>query len=154
MFWVTARISNHAYLRYNEVIKDVNKVQNELVDYFIHEINSIIAPTAKSIISVDGSKAAATYLTYISNQFAEKAFKRFQQLENYLLVKYMDGYTKQVDENGKFLRDQYNRVPAPITNPYPQWYYDAIVQSTGDLHQKHLDIHPPQVCKLAPKKKF
>jgi len=154
MFWLTTRVANHAYLRYNEVIKDINIAQDELEDYFINEINTVIYPTANEINKADGSKATVTYLTSISNQFAEKAFKRYQTLETYLLVKYIDGNTKKVDKNGKFLRDEYNHVPMPDMFGYPQWYYDSIVQATGDLHKKHLEFEPPKVCKLAARKGF
>lgn len=145
MFWVTSRVASQAYLRYNEAIVDINKAQDELEEYFIGEVKRV-AEIAEKIYLADGKKATVSYLTYTSNQFADKTFKRYQELETFLLIKYIDGNTKR-EENGVFLRDEYGNVATPANPGYPQWYYDDIVAATGDLHAVPPDPAQARQCR-------
>ena len=57
--------------------------------------------------------------------------QQWKQLGNYLLVKYIDGNIKK-EKGGEFLRTKEGMPESPYQPGYPDWWYEAIVKSTGD----------------------
>ncbi len=74
---------------------------------------------------------ARKFLSEFSVNEANNMTKRWKQLGQYLLVKYMDGNIKK-EKNGQFERTETGMAPSPIFAGYPEWWYKAIVKSTGD----------------------
>jgi dipeptidase len=132
MFWLIQRIANHAYLRYNEVIVDINETLDKLEEEFYTSVQET-DELADGVYKQNGAASLATFLTYRSNLLVDRAMKTLTKLENFLLVKYIDGNTKVV-ENGEFKRTETGNCWNPLQSGYPQWYYDGIVAATGDLH--------------------
>ena len=63
---------------------------------------------------------------------AKYATDSYRDLAQYLLVRFMDGNMKKVDDQGKF---QYNEHGIPLYPDFPGYdkaYYDRIVKETGD----------------------
>jgi dipeptidase len=126
-FWLFNRVTNFAYLRYVDMIKDVQKVQNELETAFVKQ-------------TIDNAKAWAgnnetdivRLATRYSNAQADYTFQRWQQLDQYLLVKYMDGNIKK-EENGKFKTTEYGKehIVFPSQPQYPDSFYKQIVDEKG-----------------------
>lgn len=99
-FWVFNLVSNMCYLRYNYMVNDVKKVQNELTGQFA-SLTPAIDKAAEMLFARD-EKLAREYLTVYSAQQAQQTFNRWKELSQYLLVKYIDGNIKK-EQNGKFM---------------------------------------------------
>lgn len=116
-FWVFNFVSNFAYSRYSDMIKDIRKVQGEMESSFI-EGTKKIDKKASSLYRNDPDQAVK-FLTDYSVSSGEKTTKRWKKLGEFLLFKYLDGNVKNKD--GK------------VTHPgYPKEWYRNIVKQTGD----------------------
>ncbi|MCK4664014.1 MAG: C69 family dipeptidase [Bacteroidales bacterium] len=129
-FWAFNFVSNFAYLRYSDMIKDVIKVRNELENKFI-ENTSNVDKKAEELYKNDKA-SAIKYLTDYSSEQGNNTVKRWQELGQYLLVKYIDGNIKK-EKDGKFETNGYTNIPAyPYQLGYPEWWYKKIIEETGD----------------------
>ena len=79
---------------------------------------------------------AIDYLTDFSNQAGRNTVEQWRNLSNYLLVKYLDSNVKQVDENGKFLRNPYGYPLKPKQPGYPDSWKKAVIEGTGDRFER------------------
>lgn len=116
-FWVFNFVSNFAYLRYKDMIQDIQKVQRELEGKFLslqHEIDK-----AALKLFQNTPQLARDYLTKYSVKQGEETVKRWKKLGEFLLVKYMDGNVK----------DELNKVKHP---GYPKAWYKHIAKETQD----------------------
>ncbi len=135
-FWTFNWVSNFTYLRYDDMIKDVQKVQQNLENKFVTYVPAI-DKAAQDLYKQDGEKKAREFLSEFSVNEANKMTKKWKELGQYLLVKYMDGNIKK-EKDGQFERTEFGMPPSPIFAGYPEWWYEAIVKSTGD-HFKVID---------------
>ena len=135
-FWTFNSVTNFAYLRYSDIIQDVQLVQKELEDKFVSYV-PLIDKAAETLYNTSGEKQAREFITEYSVNEANNMTSRWKKLGQYLLVKYMDGNVKR-EKDGKFERTEYGLPPGPLFPGYPEWWYKAIIKSTGD-HFKVLD---------------
>lgn len=107
-FWLFNRVTNFAYLRYDRMAADIRKVADhwEQSQLAAVECNDSVAPAKLS----KRRKA----LTAFTLDHADELFERWQLLERYLHIKYIDGNVKS--ENGTVL--DY------LTNPSPTHFVD------------------------------
>ena len=96
-WWIFNFVSNFAYLKYDYMVKDIQKVQKELEDLYF-SIQPAIEKTALYLYEKD-PKLMRIYLTNYSNDTAKRTFRKWQELAEYLITKYNDGYVK--DEKGR-----------------------------------------------------
>jgi len=129
-FWTFNFVSNFAYLRYDYMIKDIQKVQKELENKYFTYVPAI-DKAAETLLDSKGEEKAKEFITEFSVNEANNMTARWKQLGHYLLVKYMDGNIKR-EKDGKFERTDTGLAPAPLQPGYPEWWYKAIVNSTGD----------------------
>ncbi len=116
-FWVFNFVSNYSYLRYNAMIKDVQKVQRELEGKFAADLPGIDNAAVK--LYKESPQLAIDYLTEYSVEIASLTVNRWKKLGEFLIYKYLDGNVK--DELGN------------VTKPgYPKFWYRNIVNKTGD----------------------
>jgi len=78
-----------------------------------------------------GEEQAREFVTEYSINEANNMTKRWKDLGRYLLVKYLDGNIKR-EKDGQFERTETGMPASPIFAGYPEWWYRAIVNSTGD----------------------
>ena len=128
-FWAFNWVTNFAYLRYNDMIKDIQNVQNELEDKFVNFV-PVIDKAAETLFK-NSEEQARKFITEYSVNEANNMTIRWKELGQYLLVKYMDGNIKR-EKVGKFERPETGLAPSPIFAGYPEWWYEAIVKSTGE----------------------
>ena len=129
-FWTFNFVANFAYLRYNDMIADIRKVQHELESKYIMQ-TPFIDRAASDLMASAGASAARRFLTEYSVNEANNMNHRWKALGHYLLVKYIDGNIKK-EENGQFMRNEHGNPANPLFPGYPEWWYRAIVNSTGD----------------------
>ena len=129
-FWTFNTVANFAYLRYKDMIVDIRKEQAELENKFITYV-PYIDQAAAELMKSQGPEVARQFLTEYSVNEANAMTKKWKELGQYLMVKYVDGNIKK-EEKGQFLRNDYGQPAAPLSPGYPEWWYRAIVNSTGD----------------------
>jgi dipeptidase len=129
-FWVFNLVANLCYLRYDVMSNDVIQVQQHLENKFFQN-ESAIDKTAVELYQAD-KEAARSYLTDYSLSMGNLTFNNWRKLSEYLLVKYIDGNIKK-EENGEFVKNGYSNIPVmPLQTGYPEWWYEIIVEKTGD----------------------
>ena len=130
-FWAFNFVSNWAYTRYSDMIKDIQKVQRQLESKYIDEVNNIIDKEALALMHTDKNKARS-YLTNYSVDAGNSTVKRWQELGQYLLVKYIDGNIKK-EKDGIFEDNGTGQAVMPSKPGYPQWWLKEIAREHGDV---------------------
>jgi len=130
-FWAFNFVANFCYLRYDVMSKDVVRVQQQLENRFVQN-KPAIDKTAVELYQVN-KEVARNFLTDYSVSMGSLTFDNWKKLGEYLLVKYIDGNIKK-EKDGEFLRNGFsNNIPAMPSQPgYPEWWYEIIVEKTGD----------------------
>ncbi len=126
-FWVNNYVANQAYNRYSQMIPDIRRVQKALED----SIRVDVAVVEEQVRTFDRENAI-DILQYLADLWSVNATKQYKELGDYLLVKYMDGNAKKVDENGKFIYSEYGMPVYPNFPGYDERYFRSIVNDAGD----------------------
>jgi dipeptidase len=129
-FWAFSMVSNWAYTKYNYMIKDIQPVQQELELKYISETAGIDKKAAD--LYKKDKAAAIKYITDFSVKTGQATVKRWQEMYQYLLVKYIDGNVKK-EKDGKFETNPYNVPVMPSQPGYPEWWLKEIVKQHGDV---------------------
>ncbi len=127
-FWLFNRVTNFVYSRYCDMIVDLQKVQNHLEETFIKEVarNDERAKT-----TVNNEEVLVKILNEFSGRMAERMMKEWNDLDHYLLVKYIDGNIKK-EKNGRFERTATGQAAFPDQPAYrPEWIR-MIVKDHGE----------------------
>lgn len=140
-FWLFNRTTNFAYMRYDMIAADIRKVADKWENDMLQRIQSLDARIGRMSAS-----ARRNYLSQLSTETAQQLFDRWQLLNGYLLVKYVDGNVKS--ENGDVLTflDGTNRaghftdngngrhIPGKIQFPgYNDKWKRAVVKDNGKI---------------------
>ena len=128
MFWITNRVAQFAYLRYNSVGKhvrsEVDKWENAMIEY-VKDIDMSIASKPKK---------AAKIATEFSVKSAEILFNYWVELDKYLMVKYIDGNVKGEDANGFIDNGNGKDIPGKIEQPgYSERSKRAVAKDNGEV---------------------
>ena len=127
-FWLFNRVSNFCYLRYDSMIVDVRQVQQELETDFVRDELA----HAKRWAQEDNERRLVGELNRFSNERAERMMRRWKELDQMLLMKYIDGNIKTV-ENGRIKTTPTGVVTGIKQPPYPAWFYRQIVDDKGEV---------------------
>ena len=130
-FWMNNWVANQAYNRYDLMIPDIRKVQSRLEDKF----QSSRPEREKAMVALLESNGRDALVAEVNGEgaaFAKEATDAYRDLAQYLLVRFMDGNMKNVDEDGKFKRNDYGLPAYPSFPGYDKKYYENIVKETGD----------------------
>ena len=131
MFWITNRVAQFAYLRYNVVGKNVR----EVVDYWENSMLELIPAMDAKIANVSNKdKKARKVATEFSVETAQTLFNVWTTLDKYLMVKYIDGNVKGEDENGFIDNGNGKDIPGVIEMPgYSENWKRAVAADKGDV---------------------
>ena len=129
MFWITNRVAQFAYLRYNTVGKTVR----ENVDKWETMMIELVNEYDKKLASLN-EKKARKLATEFSVDSAQFIFHVWEQLDEYLMVKYIDGNVKG-EENGQFVDNGKGKdIPGIIEQPgYSETWKRAGAQNNGEV---------------------
>ena len=133
-FWVFNRLAHFKYLYYNRVIGDIQAKQKSLEDSYQEQVN--YADNEALNLLTESPEKAIAYLTNFSNKAGRNTVEQWRNLSNYLLVKYLDSNVKQVDENGKFLRNPHGYPLKPQQPGYPDSWKKEVIEGTGDRFRR------------------
>ena len=131
MFWITNRVAQFAYLRYNLVGKYVREVvdawENEMLEAVV-KADAEIAALAKS------EKKARKFATEFSVANAQRIFAKWVEMDKYLMVKFIDGNVKGEDENGFIDNGNGKDIPGKIEQPgYTENWKRAVALDKGEI---------------------
>lgn len=131
-FWLFNRVTNFAYLLYDRVAPEIRKVGDK------HEIDAIertaAIDEAAMMLYKESPQKAREFLTDYSVNTAQELFAKWDKLDKYLLVKFMDGNIKKQDANGCFLDNGYgkNIPPMPSQPGYSEMWKRTVKESAGE----------------------
>ena len=129
MFWVTNRIANFAYLRYDSIGKRVREEVDKWENEQLAEVEKFDAKTAGL-----AAKKAQKLQTAYSTTTAQNLFKKWDSLDKYLLVKYIDGNTKAENEKGFIDNGNGCNIPDKIEQPgYSEKWKRAVATDNGEV---------------------
>lgn len=125
-FWLFNRVANFAYLRYDAISADIRKVVDEWENSKLEEVKEIDKQ------AMAAGKKMSEVLTNYSLSTAQELFDKWDRLDKYLLVKYLDGNVKKEDANG-FKDNGYGRnIPASPDFPgYNDKWKRAVAADAG-----------------------
>ena len=131
MFWITNRVAQFAYLRYNLVGKQVR----EVVDAWE---NAVLAQVAKADVAMANvgynQKKVRKIATEFSVEMADRLFQKWVELDKYLMVKFIDGNVKGEDENGFIDNGNGKDIPGKIIQPgYSEAWKRAVAADKGEI---------------------
>lgn len=127
-FWLFNRVSNFCYLRYDAMIQDVARAQRELEDAFVADERR----HAERWAQTESEARLVGALNRFSNERAELMMRRWHELDQLLLMKYMDGNIKH-ESNGRIETTETGVVRFPQQPPYPEWFLRQIVDDHGEV---------------------
>ena len=128
-FWVFNRVAHFKYLFYNRVIGDIQKVQKELETEYQEQVK---ATDAKALSMSENSKEETiAFLTGFSSEAGKNTVRRWKELDNFLLVKYLDSNIKQ-EENGRFIDNGHGYPAKPKQAGYPDSWKKHVVEEDGE----------------------
>ena len=121
-FWVFNQVSNFAYVRYDEMIVEIQKEQRALESKFQGELPEIDA--AAVALYKQSPRLAKEYLTKYTSDSGEEVVTRWRELSKHLLYKFLDGN----------LKDELGHVQHP---GYDEKWRKAVVDGTGEKLKAH-----------------
>lgn len=126
-FWLFNRVSNFVYSRYSDMIKDLQRVQDKLEKTYIADVNKF----DQRVANLNG-EALEHQLNDFSNRQAARMMKEWNDLDKYLLVKYMDGNVKK-EKGGRFERTITGNAAFPDQPAYREEWLRMIVRDHGKV---------------------
>ncbi len=131
LFWITNRVAQFAYLRYDLIGKKVR----EYVDMWENNMLEAVKLADVAIGNTPKAKKKAQIATKFSTEHAQLLFDTWTMLDKYLMVKYIDGNVKGEDENGKFIDNGNGKdIPGKIEQPgYSEKWKRAVAADNGRI---------------------
>ena len=131
LFWITNRVAQFAYLRYDLIGKQVR----EYVDNWENTALETVKKIDIAIGNTPNAKKKAKIATEFTLSSADLLFNTWNKLDKYLMVKYIDGNVKGEDENGKFIDNGNGKdIPGKILQPgYSEKWKRAVAADNGRI---------------------
>ena len=131
MFWVTNRIAQFAYLRYDVIGKhirtEVDKWENGALE-LVEKMDAGLANVSKN------QKKVVKLATAFSVDTAQTIFDWWSKLDKYLMVKYIDGNVKAENEKGFIDNGNGCDIPDKISQPgYSEKWKRAVAADNGEV---------------------
>ena len=129
-YWVCNMTSNMVYPRYSLMFPTLKEVRDSLdSSYFAAQAG--VEKKAQELYA-QNPQAAVKYLNDYSVEKAQQMLARWNQLFEFMVVKYNDMIIKPTDKNGTFEKTQYCLGVRPARPGYPEKYAKELVKQSGD----------------------
>ena len=130
MFWITNRVTQFAYLRYDLIGKKVR----EFIDEWENKAFDLVEHIDIALANTPSAKKKAKIATEFSTSTAQSLFDVWANLDKYLMVKYIDGNVKGEDENGFMDNGNGKDIPGEIEQPgYTEKWKRAVAADHGKI---------------------
>ncbi len=131
MFWITNRVAQFAYLRYNVIGKRVRAEVDKWENAMLEQVKTIDVQMANVGYKPKKVKKIATEYSVST---AQQLFENWVKLDKYLMVKYIDGNVKGEDENGFIDNGNGMAIPGKIEQPgYSEAWKRAVAKDKGEI---------------------
>ena len=131
MFWITNRVAQFAYLRYNIIGKHVRAEVDKWENAMLEQVKMIDIDMANVGYKPKKVKKIATEFSVST---AQTLFNNWVELDKYLMVKYIDGNVKGEDENGFIDNGNGMDIPGKIEQPgYTEHWKRAVAKDKGEI---------------------
>ena len=133
-FWLFNRVAQFSYLFYDRAEPEIRAA----ADCYENENVKLVAEQdAMALKMLEGGNRgqAVRMLTEFCARRSQTLFNTWNDLSNYLLVKYMDGNVKRQNEDGSF-QDNGSGKPIPASPIHPKFrerWLRAVVKDHGDV---------------------
>lgn len=129
-YWVCNMTSNMVYPRYSLMFPTLKEVRDSLDNsYFAAQAG--VEKKAQELYA-QNSQAAVKYLNDYSVEKAQQMLGRWNQLFEFMVVKYNDMIIKPTDKNGTFKKTPYGLGATPVRPGYPEKFAKQLVKQSGD----------------------
>jgi len=132
-FWMCNRVANACYRMYDRMAPvaraAADAYENDMLTRAVPEQDA----SALALLDKGGVKRARKALTAFSCDNAQAQFARWKELEELLLVKFIDGNIKAQDAEGRFLHSEYSQgIPDSLVfGGYSDVWKRAVAQMSG-----------------------
>ena len=129
-YWVCNMTSNMVYPRYSLMFPTLKEVRDSLDNsYFAAQAG--VEKKAQELYA-QNPQAAVKYLNDYSVEKAQQMLARWNQLFEFMVVKYNDMIIKPTDKNGTFEKTPYGLGARPARPGYPEKFAKQLVKQSGD----------------------
>lgn len=129
-YWVCNMTSNMVYPRYSLMFPTLKEVRDSLDNsYFAAQAG--VEKKAQELYA-QNPQAAVKYLNDYSVEKAQQMLGRWNQLFEFMVVKYNDMIIKPTDKNGTFEKTPYGLGARPVRPGYPEKFAKQLVKQSGD----------------------
>lgn len=129
-YWVCNMTSNMVYPRYSLMFPTLKEVRDSLDNsYFAAQAG--VEKKAQELYA-QNPQAAVKYLNGYSVEKAQQMLARWNQLFEFMVVKYNDMIIKPTDKNGTFKKTPYGLGATPVRPGYPEKFAKQLVKQSGD----------------------
>ena len=129
-YWVCNMTSNMVYPRYSLMFPTLKEVRDSLDNsYFAAQAG--VEKKAQELYA-QNPQAAVKYLNGYSIEKAQQMLARWNQLFEFMVVKYNDMIIKPTDKNGTFKKTPYGLGARPARPGYPEKFAKQLVKQSGD----------------------
>lgn len=129
-YWVCNMTSNMVYPRYSLMFPTLKEVRDSLDNsYFAAQAG--VEKKAQELYA-QNPQAAVKYLNDYSVEKAQQMLGRWNQLLEFMVVKYNDMIIKPTDKNGTFKKTPYGLGATPVRPGYPEKFAKQLVKQSGD----------------------
>ena len=138
-FWIFNKVANFAYGRWSKMFPEIQRRQQRWEDSFRQMLPGI----EQAALAMPEAEARA-FLTQFSLSQTDAVMTDWSRLFEFLLIKFLDGAVRPVDENGRFMQNQHGFVRAEyVQRPgYPEWFLRKMIENNQNfrvLTQEELD---------------
>ncbi|MCQ2186676.1 MAG: C69 family dipeptidase [Bacteroidales bacterium] len=127
-FWMCNRIANACYRAYDMMAPTVQGMARKWENACLQKV----AAWDQAALAMKNVKAREKYLTDACCSAADEIFAQWARLEEFLLVKYIDGNVKAQNEDGSWVTNGNGNIPDNIRQPgYSQKWKDAVAADHG-----------------------
>ncbi|WP_218419184.1 dipeptidase [Segatella copri] len=128
-YWVCNMTSNMVYPRYSLMFPTLKEVRDSLDNsYFAAQAG--VEKKAQELYA-QNPQAAVKYLNDYSVEKAQQMLARWNQLFEFMVVKYNDMIIKPTDKNGTFKKTPYGLGATPVRPGYPEKFAKQLVKQSG-----------------------
>lgn len=129
-YWICNMTSNMVYPRYSLMFPTLKEVRDSLDNsYFAAQAG--VEKKAQELYA-QNPQAAVKYLNDYSVEKAQQMLGRWNQLFEFMVVKYNDMIIKPTDKNGTFKKTPYGLGATPVRPGYPEKFAKQLVKQSGD----------------------
>ena len=133
-FWICNRVANACYKMYNQMAPVARAAADAFENSQRAAVPEMDAKLA-ALVEKGRVRKARKLMTKYTVETAQKQFEAWKELEELLLVKFMDGNVKAQEEDGSFRHSKYHDgTPAGMSQPgYTDFWKEAVVKQHGEV---------------------